>query len=602
MKSNHFLRIALLVVIAFSCQSCTNEREVSPLKFDFEKALEGPIDSLAYYAEIIHSKAINNNDSMGVALSQTLSGFYYWQHFATDTARTLLESAKYFFNNSQFQNSLDHGRVLLYLSFVELRNENIIEARNYSIKALKIFEDLDNKRYTIKSLSLLGGIAKGLNDYSQALAYYHDALEMQNNYPEDPELERTILINLSQTYSAMNEQKRALKYAFQALELEKSYKNSDSEVNILNTIGIIYSSMKNLDSAIYYYSQSINLSSEIGNGFMENIAYYNIANTYSNFGRIDITDSIIANHLNPVFNLSDGASARLYILKAKNHLKKNEPDSAIKKAYYGYIISKANGLKQSEANSSKILWEGYEKLYQFDSALKYSKNYFILSDSISSRKNERLAVDLRIAIETLDKQIEIDQLEIGNQLAESRFQKLVISTSSITIIIVLLSISYRSHQRSVSSQLHFENMKLAKELEKNKVLLSNQTLNMIRKNIDLEEIESQLVNIEGKGKTRIINIIKRNRALQKDWGNFNNYFSQVHVNFFSELVKRHPNLSIQEKRLAALIKLNLSNTEMSSLLSIETKSIVMYKYRLKKKLEIDENENIDDYIVKLDTT
>jgi DNA-binding NarL/FixJ family response regulator len=66
--------------------------------------------------------------------------------------------------------------------------------------------------------------------------------------------------------------------------------------------------------------------------------------------------------------------------------------------------------------------------------------------------------------------------------------------------------------------------------------------------------------------------------------------------FAESLKNRHPNLSNNEFRLAVLIKLNLSDKEISELLFIEIPSVKKAKNRLKQKLQLDASDKLDAYI------
>ena len=70
----------------------------------------------------------------------------------------------------------------------------------------------------------------------------------------------------------------------------------------------------------------------------------------------------------------------------------------------------------------------------------------------------------------------------------------------------------------------------------------------------------------------------------------------VHKDFNMKLKTSFPNLTDLEKRLAVLIRLNLSNKEIASLLNISAKSVEIARYRLKKKLMLDKNSNLKNFI------
>ena len=70
----------------------------------------------------------------------------------------------------------------------------------------------------------------------------------------------------------------------------------------------------------------------------------------------------------------------------------------------------------------------------------------------------------------------------------------------------------------------------------------------------------------------------------------------MHKNFVSRLMMRCPTLTEREKRLAILLRLGFSSKEISSLMNIEIKSVETNRYRLRKKLRLDRNENIGTFL------
>lgn len=78
---------------------------------------------------------------------------------------------------------------------------------------------------------------------------------------------------------------------------------------------------------------------------------------------------------------------------------------------------------------------------------------------------------------------------------------------------------------------------------------------------------------------------------EEEWNEFKKLFNQLHFGFCARLKMKHPTLTQGEVRLAILIKLELSNSEVADKLGISTSSVIKSRYRLKKKL-IGANQGI----------
>ena len=71
---------------------------------------------------------------------------------------------------------------------------------------------------------------------------------------------------------------------------------------------------------------------------------------------------------------------------------------------------------------------------------------------------------------------------------------------------------------------------------------------------------------------------------------------QLHQNFTRRLVDKFPDLSEKEQRLVKLLRLGLSSKEISPLLNISLKSVEISRYRLRKKLKLDKEDNLIKFI------
>ena len=86
----------------------------------------------------------------------------------------------------------------------------------------------------------------------------------------------------------------------------------------------------------------------------------------------------------------------------------------------------------------------------------------------------------------------------------------------------------------------------------------------------------------------------RNLIKQKNyWEEFIIKFSQIHPGFIDNLKNQFPNLTKNDIDFISLVKLNLSNKEIATLLKISHESVISKKYRVKKKLNIEEDSDFD---------
>lgn len=142
--------------------------------------------------------------------------------------------------------------------------------------------------------------------------------------------------------------------------------------------------------------------------------------------------------------------------------------------------------------------------------------------------------------------------------------------------------------------------------------LSNITMNVIRKNEILLDISSKLNRLQGKANEKeasaetvnkevekIQQLIHENISHDDDWKRFNQNFDIVYANFTQTLSEMYPDLTVSELRLCCYLKMGLSSKDIAPLLSISPKSVEMNRYRLRKKMGLSRDVNLQAFLQKL---
>src|SRR5574344_21593 len=75
------------------------------------------------------------------------------------------------------------------------------------------------------------------------------------------------------------------------------------------------------------------------------------------------------------------------------------------------------------------------------------------------------------------------------------------------------------------------------------------------------------------------------------------YYVEVHHDFIVRLKHKYPELTTSDLKLACYIRAGLSSKEISQLLNIETNSVDVKKTRLKKRLNMDKNKQLSDFLI-----
>jgi DNA-binding CsgD family transcriptional regulator len=152
--------------------------------------------------------------------------------------------------------------------------------------------------------------------------------------------------------------------------------------------------------------------------------------------------------------------------------------------------------------------------------------------------------------------------------------------------------------------LELENDKLEIELKEKDKRLAFITMNGVKRNNLMNELkqeiqEAQKYELNKEAKQTIKKVIKKidgELSNNEDWEIFEQYFNIVFGGLLERLAVRYPQLSQGDLKLLAYLKLNLNNKEIANLLNISYRSVEMAKYRLRKKLDLDANDNFSSIL------
>ncbi len=136
-------------------------------------------------------------------------------------------------------------------------------------------------------------------------------------------------------------------------------------------------------------------------------------------------------------------------------------------------------------------------------------------------------------------------------------------------------------------------------LEQKKNELTAMAVEISRKSQTLEAVKDSLSsNSEdlSAGVKQTLRLLKEEQSAQKEWQRFMEMFSRVHPRFEESIRAKHPNLSQRNMRLLMLIKLGLSSFEISKVLGISPQSVNKSRYRLRRKLELNQSLSLENYL------
>ncbi len=258
------------------------------------------------------------------------------------------------------------------------------------------------------------------------------------------------------------------------------------------------------------------------------------------------------------------------------------------------------GQKDAVANAYKKLYVLYKDNQQFEKALEYYRHYKAWRDSLYNEEKARAINELNIAYQTQQHQAQIAQLKTEKQLDATR-KSLYLAVALLIAMGATLTVIYLAGRNRKHKQLI---EKVRQQLDQNKAALQAFTENIIAKNKFIEELETKLQEAQtatpleapAAMHTQISDLYQFKILTEADWMNFKILFDKVHPGFINRLRQQFPDLAPGDQRQALLIKLNIDNKECAGMLGISADSVKKNRYRLKKKFNLTEQENLDDFV------
>lgn len=445
--------------------------------------------------------------------------------------------------------------------------------------------------------------------------------------------------------------------SWKALLLADQSKDNYSKANIYHALGWLYSFYERDSEALKYFSLSRKLNKELiakkerdysslSSDYFALVSFYRVKGDYKNAKiyldscsyikkkyTITKTYSYIeaeAGFLAATDKKYDVAISKL--LESKSYFEKNDQSYLIiinsllgsvykmkgdyteSEFYFEKSLDLSNKYK-SHANykltNHSALANVYSLTNDFKKAYYHANQAIAFNDKIFGRKSKNnlhlFEINDKYRVQKDKERRLINEQRIKELENEDNiwFLKFVIM---FIVIIFLISYGYlllkntrRKHQLEKKSIVEKQELEILKNNEilelKNKELTTS-ALQLIEKDTFIERIKTDIIDNKESVDVRTIN--KMLKSIQgspsSNWKEFEARFTAVNQSFYKNIKDKYPELGQTDLKLCALIKLNFSSKDMASLLGISFESVHTSRYRLRKKFNLDRNDNLSEFI------
>lgn len=508
------------------------------------------------------------------------------------------------------------------------RRKSDIICRDYYKEALEVYIEENDIKNSALAKSCLGLSYYFTTEYDIAIDYF---LEVLNDYKRIKNYDgvSTTYHNLGDTYISAQDTINAIKNFKLSMEIEKSYPEPSVAAMNTNFLGQIYLKMGGLDIAEEHFLKSNNIVNTEGV-----LPYLYIYNSIG-LGEIEKTKGNIDNayvHFESAFKNSynipgvKGGNNKAGLHLVEILIQKTNFDDALKilNLLEDNIRSfNDDNYKSFKIKSFKNVYNQYSNLYEKVEDYKKAYAYKIKAEQFQKELGEIEVtkkikeVEGKYASENKEKQI----LELKKENKSKKKQLVLSIISGIPLIVLILFgfIYYREREKSLKrkvqiSQLQLSNQQiLAKQKEQEKELieldiklkdkeLTTNAISLIQKkeqySLFLKRLEEIKTKLKGKEIIEIDKLISecKSSLITYNWDEFKITFEKVHSDFYKKILEVYPNLTSNEKKICAFLKLGMSTKDIASITMQTSHSILIARTRLRKKMNLNKEDNLTTII------
>jgi len=406
--------------------------------------------------------------------------------------------------------------------------------------------------------------------------------------------EITGYLNLANALCAMTRNKESLYFLDSADKKLKKINDNELKARLEHLYGRNYYYLGLHKQAIKSFDKSLQFAFKIKNEKERKKRIYNVYDwKRSSFGFLNIMDSVYSNEKKcmkfpkPMLYIDIAErhlkaknidSAEYYVNKANSlvladndliegkgnvlrafaelYIAKGENEKALKALFASLAITKKMGNRRRDLEAYKLISLAYKNINDVENENEYLEKYTKLDDSITQ-------VDKSILNMSIEKFL--NEYTENEQENKNRLYYIIIAIilASTAVILILFNI-YEKNQKQKDDQLSQTDLETYK----------------LRKKLDAvyEEVAQLVINRDPL---------------------FMSKFKDVYPEFYHNLISKYPNLTANDIKFCAMVKLNFSNKEIAQYDNMSIRTVESKKYRLRKKLNLAADTDFNGWIMSL---
>ncbi len=514
----------------------------------------------------------------------------------------------------------DTLKAKLYIRLIELSANNYLKAGEYALKAVEHAEKTRNARVKYLSYAYAGEVFLNTGNTNIAVDFFTRHVELARARRDSVDL-AIGYFNLGSTWLAMEEYEKAEKMMSKmesiALDFTSRPKEPLDKSNLMTVyvnMIIVKAGQQDWQGGKAYFEKGMALATEIAeNDLWVGMLCINYADMLLQQGNLDEALQQYS-QAREKFIVSDNSPREALALKGVGDvcMKKNQP----LQAQQLYRQAMELGIKTQNDwlvyDIAKSLYQLFKTTAQADSSLKYLNMVEEYDEKTQADKAKEMLI-------TQELSWQFAEMQRQRESAYSRNIRWILGGLGVLALLTIgiMYVAGRKHRKLQQANLEKYQLALnARQLELDKELLQAQVelkdkqlatevLHRVQNHELVKEVVQKLIAVHARStkETRetLGSVLKGlEKSLEdKAWQDFELRFQQVHPMFYEKLQRDFPDLSLNERRLCAFLKLNMTTKEISAITGQSLNSIQVARWRMRKKLNLqDAEEALTDFFSK----
>jgi tetratricopeptide (TPR) repeat protein len=479
-------------------------------------------------------------------------------------------------------------------------DEDLAIATQYALNAVELAQKQEEAKFSVKALFQAGNIFFNVGLFNRSVEFFTRALNIAEN-SNDLLLHGDACFNLGGVHNILGDHRRSRELTQMGFEMYSSYyrkKGEEIPADVLfyyrNNMGLLFMKEGKLGEAKHFFLEAIRLSKFSKNKEETTKPMTGLAELLMATGQLDsayqlLTDLVLYHQ---TYGIKAGLSVALALL-GDLFMKQTKSDQALVFYKRSLLLAQERKDLYVQERVSENIAEIYQSKRLTDSALFYLEQHHRLADSSEKSKatqslmQKDLERRLRDQEQTSVRRIQVERSILG--ILAGGFLGL--------LIFFLVRYRKRSALERMEASLKEEKLRLEKKLLQEALDLKDkqlaaQVMHSLQKNEMISELVTRIKETAAQSPDgqrgslgKIIRDIESGST--EPWTEFEHRFQEVHAGFYERLMSKYPELTPNERRLCAFLRLDMSTKEISNLTGQSVKAITQARFRLRSKLGIE---------------